>query len=133
MGDQLLGVLLLYYPEVGKFSIEQLDLIQAAANQMAVAIKNAELFHLTLSQKEELSSLLREQRVETSRSRSILEAIADGVLVTDQYGEITLFNHSAERMLDKNRVEVIGRSIDHFSEIFAGIAQAWSETIHSWT
>jgi signal transduction histidine kinase len=28
---------------------------------------------------------------------------------------------------------VIGRSIDHFSEIFAGIAQAWSETIHSWT
>jgi len=133
MGDQLLGVLLLYYPEVGKFSIEQLDLIQAAANQMAVAIKNAELFHITLSQKEELSSLLREQRVETSRSRSILEAIADGVLVTDQYGEITLFNHSAEKMLDKKRVEVIGRSIDHFSEIFPGIAQAWSETIHSWT
>jgi hypothetical protein len=47
MGDQLLGVLLLYYPEVAKFSIEQLDLIQAAANQMAVAIRmlNSSISH----------------------------------------------------------------------------------------
>ncbi|MGB5843469.1 MAG: ATP-binding protein [Anaerolineales bacterium] len=133
MGDQLLGVLLLYYPEVGKFSVEQLDLIQAAANQMAVAIKNAELYHLTLNQKEELSTLLRDQRVETSRSRSILEAIADGVLVTDQNGEITLFNHSAERMLAMNRAELIGRPVDHFSDLFDGVALAWMETIKTWT
>lgn len=133
MGDQLLGVLLLYYPEVAKFSVEQLDLIQAAANQMAVAIKNAELFHLTLNQKEELSALLREQRVETSRSRSILEAIADGVLVTDQNGEITLFNHSAERMLEMKRAELIGRPVDYFTDLFDGVALAWMETIKSWT
>ena len=132
MGEQLLGVLLLYYPEVGKFSKEQLDLIQAAANQMAVAIKNAELYHLTLEQKEELSSLLRDQRVETSRSRSILEAIADGVLVTDQHGEITLFNHSAERMLEMKRAEVIGRSVEHFLGLSGGIALAWMNTINSW-
>jgi PAS domain S-box-containing protein len=132
MGEQLLGVLLLYYPEVEKFSEEQLDLIQAAANQMAVAIKNAELFQLTHNQKEELSALLREQRVETSRSRSILEAIADGVLVTDQHGEITLFNHSAENMLVLKRAEVIGRSIEHFSGLFGGVASAWMDTINIW-
>jgi signal transduction histidine kinase len=132
IGDQLLGVLLLYYPEVGRFSEEQLDLIRAAANQMAVAIKNAELYHLTRDQKEELSTLLRDQRVETSRSRSILEAIADGVLVTDQHGEITLFNHSAERMLELKRAEVFGRSIEHFSVLFGGFALAWMNTINSW-
>ena len=132
IGDQLLGVLLLYYPEVGHFSEEQLDLIQAAANQMAIAIKNAQLFHLTCEQKEELSSLLRDQRVETSRSRSILEAIADGVLVTDQRGEITLFNHSAESLLELKRAEVIGRSIDHFSGLFGGFASAWMDTIKAW-
>lgn len=132
IGDQLLGVLLLYYPEVGRFSEEQLDLIRAAANQMAVAIKNAELYHLTRDQKEELSTLLRDQRVETSRSRSILEAIADGVLVTDQHGEITLFNHSAERMLELERAEVFGRSIEHFSVLFGGFALAWMNTINSW-
>jgi PAS domain S-box-containing protein len=132
MGEQLLGVLLLYYPEVGKFSEEQLDLIRAAANQMAVAIKNAELYHLTRDQKEELSALLKDQRVETSRSRSILEAIADGVLVTDQHGEITLFNHSAEGMLGLKRAKVIGRSIEHFSSLFDGVAQAWKEMIESW-
>jgi len=133
MGDQLLGVLLLYYPEVGKFSAEQLDIIQAAANQMAVAIKNAELFHLTLNQKEELSSLLRDQRVETSRSRSILEAIADGVIVTDQNGIITLFNHSAERMLDLKRADLIGRSIEQFTNHINDVALAWLETIKTWT
>ena len=133
IGDQLLGVLLLYYPEVEKFSVEQLDLIQAAANQMAVAIKNAELFHLTLNQKEELSALLRDQRVETSRSRSILEAIADGVLVTDQNGEITLFNHSAERILEMKRAELIGRPVDHFIHLFDGVALAWMDTIKTWT
>jgi PAS domain S-box-containing protein len=132
IGDQMLGVLLLYYPEVGHFSEEQLDLIQAAANQMAVAIKNAQLFHLTREQREELRTLLRDQRIETSRSRSILEAIADGVLVTDQRGEITLFNHSAERMLDLKRAEVIGQSIDHFSGFFGGVARAWMETIKAW-
>ncbi len=132
IGDQLLGVLLLYYPEVGKFSEEQLDLIQAAANQMAVAIKNAELYHLTRDQKEELRVLLNNQRVETSRSRSILEAIADGVLVTDQHGEITLFNQSAERILELKRAEVIGRSIKHFSGLFSGVALAWMDTINTW-
>jgi PAS domain S-box-containing protein len=133
IGDQLLGVLLLYYPEVGKFSATQLDLIQAAANQMAVAIKNAELYHLTLNQKEELSSLLRDQRIETSRSRSILEAIADGVIVTDQNGVVTLFNHSAERMLGMNRAALIGRSIEHFTNLFDHVALAWMQTIQSWT
>lgn len=133
MGDQLLGVLLLYYPEVGKFSTEQLDLIEAAASQMAVAIKNAELFHLTLNQKEELGSLLKDQRIETSRTRSILEAIADGVIVTDQNGVITLFNHSAERLLEANRAELIGRSIDQFSELVEGVALAWTDKIISWT
>jgi PAS domain S-box-containing protein len=133
MGDQLLGVLLLYYPETGKFSEAQLDLIQAAANQMAVAIKNAELFHLTLNQKEELGALLRDQRVETSRSRSILEAIADGVLVTDQDGEITLFNHSAENMLGMKRAELVGRPIQHFSELFEDVALTWMDMINDWT
>lgn len=132
IGDQLLGVLLLYYPEVGHFSEQQLDLIQAAANQMAVAIKNSELFHLTLEQKEELSTLLQEQKIETSRSRSILEAIADGVLVTDIDGEITLFNHSAEKLLNLNRRDVIGQSIDHFSGLFSGAANAWLDTIKFW-
>lgn len=132
IGDQLLGVLLLYYPEVGKFSAQQLDLIQAAANQMAVAIKNAELYHLTLNQKEELSKLLSYQKIETSRSRSILEAIADGVLVTDQNGEITLFNHSAESMLGLKRAEVVGKPINHFTELINGITMAWVDTINAW-
>lgn len=132
IGDELLGVLLLYYPEVGHFSEEQLDLIQATANQMAVALKNAELFNLTREQKEELSILFRDQIIETSRTRSMLEAIADGVLVTDQLGNITLFNHSIEKMLELSREEVVGYSIEHFSEIFAGSANSWLETIKAW-
>jgi PAS domain S-box-containing protein len=132
MGDQLMGVLLLYHPEVGYFSDEQLDLIQVSANQMAVAINNAELYNLIRDQKDELTNLLRDQIVETSRSNSILEAIADGVLVTDNKGNITLFNHSAERMLFLDRVEVIDQSIEHLSSSVGGAAGVWIETIKTW-
>ena len=43
--------------------------------------------------------MLREQQIEASRSRAILEAVADGVVVTDDTGQVTLFNISAERIL----------------------------------
>jgi len=36
--------------------------------------------------------MFRQQQVEASRARAILEAVADGVMVTDANMSITLFN-----------------------------------------
>jgi signal transduction histidine kinase len=133
LSGQLLGVLLLFHPEAGHFSADQLDLVNAAANQMAVAINNTELYDLIRSQTEELKNLLKNQKIEASRSRSILEAIAEGVLVTDHENRVTLFNDSAQRILSIKREHILGGSLDRLSGLFGPSANTWLETIYSWS
>ncbi len=132
-GAECVGVLLLYHQDVGHFSDDHLDLIQAVANQVAVAVNNAELYRLIRDQAEDLGQMFRRQQVEASRARAILEAVADGVLVTDAKRNITLFNAPAEEILGLDRSQVIGHSLDHFTGLFGRAAQRWNETIRTWT
>lgn len=133
IGDKLLGVLLFFHRQPDRFSEEHLDLVQAAANQVAIAINNAELYNLIRNQTTELSNLLRNQQIETSQSRAILESIAEGVLVTDSTNKITLFNASAERILALKQEQVVGRSLEQFIGLFGGAAESWVKTIRNWS
>jgi PAS domain S-box-containing protein len=133
IGAEALGCMLLLHPEVQHFSEEQLELVQAAGNQVAIAVNNAELYRLIRDQAEDLGSMLRQQQVETSRSKAILEAVADGVLVTDAARRITLFNASAEQILGLGRGQVLGKSLEHFTGLFGKAAQTWRETIDAWS
>jgi PAS domain S-box-containing protein len=132
-GAEALGCLLLFHPEVNHFSMDQLDLVQAAANQVAVAVNNAELYRLIRDQAEDLGNMLRNQQIETSRSKAILEAVADGVLVTDAKRIITLFNESAEKILGLERSRVLGKSMEHFSGLFGRATRRWMEVIETWS
>jgi PAS domain S-box-containing protein len=71
--------------------------------------------------------------VENSRSKAILEAVADGVLVTDSNRVITLFNQSAEKILGLERAQVLGQSMEHFVGLFGRATQRWMETVDHWT
>lgn len=133
VGEEALGALLLFHREVNHFDEDQIDLIQAAANQFAVAINNAELFRLIRDQAEDLGSMLRNQQVEASRSIAMLAGVADGVLVTDRNGTISLFNEAAEEILALDSGEVVGKSLDDFLGLFGGAAQHWMETIKNWS
>jgi GAF domain-containing protein len=133
VGAEALGAMMLFHREVNAFSEDQRDLVQAAANQMAVAINNAELFNLIREQAESLGNLLRTQQIEASRSRAILEAVADGVLVTDAFNMITLFNESAQNTLDLDREQVVDKSLEEFIGLFGSAAQPWMDTIQSWS
>jgi len=132
-GADALGALLLFHSATRHFSLDQLDLVQAAANQVASAVNNAELYRLIRDQAEDLGNMLRSQQIETSRSKAILEAVADGVVVTDEERQITLFNESAEQILSLNRSQVIGKSLENFSGLFGRAAQSWMETIRTWS
>ncbi|MCA9565594.1 MAG: PAS domain S-box protein, partial [Myxococcales bacterium] len=46
-----------------------------------------------------------------TRSESVLENVADGILVTDVKGVISVFNRSAEKIFGYFRGEVIGRNV----------------------
>jgi PAS domain S-box-containing protein len=132
VGAETLGSMLLFHRQPGIFTSEQRELVQAAANQIAVAINNNELFNLIREQAESLGGMLRTQQVEASRLMSILEAVADGVLVTDSQNNITLFNQSAQHILDLGRDSVVGNSLATFTGLFGGAARSWMETIHEW-
>ncbi len=133
VGAEALGAILLFHRKPNVFSTSDQELGMAAATQMAVAINNTELFTLIRDQAEGLGNMLRTQQIEASRSRGILEAVADGVLVTDVNSEITLFNESAQRILEIDSSEIIGKSLDDFAGLFGRASQVWMDTIRDWS
>lgn len=133
MGEEVLGALLLFHRQADFFAESQVSLLEASARQISISVNNAELYSLIRDQSEHLGNMLREQQIEASRSRAILEAVADGVLVTDANNQVTLFNASAERILDLTADQVMGASLDHFSGLFGMPASAWTRTIRSWS
>ncbi len=133
VGEEVIGAILMFHRKVGFFSTEAMNLVQAIGNQVAVAINNAQLYLLIRDQAERLGTMLRNQQVEASRQHAILEAVADGVLVTDSNNEITFLNSSAERIMDLKEGHIKGQSLDNFVGVFGKAAQTWMQTIHSWS
>jgi PAS domain S-box-containing protein len=132
-GEQVLGALLLFHSQPAFFIIEQVGLLEATARQISISLSNAELFNLIRDQAENLGTMFRGQQIEASRSRAILEAVADGVLVTDNINKVTLFNDSASKILNLSQQEVVGNSLDQFMGLFGKAADAWRRTIHDWS
>jgi GAF domain-containing protein len=125
--DEMLGAVLVYSPMVNAFDEDQLRLVSAAANQVGSAINNAELYRLIRDQAERLGVLLREQQVETTKSRAILEGIGDGVLVTDSGGRVTLFNEAAERILTLQRDVAVGKPVVALASVVGQAGRPWLE------
>ncbi|HEY9075115.1 MAG TPA: GAF domain-containing protein [Anaerolineaceae bacterium] len=133
LGEEALGTLLLFHQEPAFFKSEQVTLVEAAARQISVALNNAQLFNLIREQSEQLATMLRLQQVESSRSRAILEAVADGIVVTDSANRITLINASAERILRLQTEHTLGQSLEQFSGLFGKAAGLWMQTIRKWS
>ncbi len=132
-GTETLGSLLLFHKDLAHFSIDLVELVQAVAQQVSMAINQSNIYQLIHDQAEDFGILLRNQKVENSRTKAILEAVADGVLVTDAKRKITLFNHSAERILGLESKKVVGKSLEYFLGLFGEAAQNWMQTIDQWT
>jgi PAS domain S-box-containing protein len=122
-GEDVLGVLMLFHPEVDYFTPDHLKLVSAAAAQVATAINNAELYQLITEQAERLGVMLRTQRAESAKHQAIVESIADGVLVLDVSRHVILINPAAARILGLGVSAVEGK---HVHEIL-GRAEASSD------
>lgn len=133
VGEEVIGVIMAFHPTVGYFTPENMKLVQAIGSQVAEAINNAQLYALIRDQAERLGNMLRSQQVEASRQQAILEAVADGVLVTDANNEINFINSSAERILGLQAEMTVGRSLENFVGLFGKTTQTWTQTIRSWS
>ena len=131
--EDALGVMIVYSSLLSAFDEEQLHLVTAAANQVGAAINNAELYRLIRDQAERLGGMLRGQQVEATKSRAILEGIADGVLVADAEGGVILFNSACERILGLERKTVVSRPLNEFVGIYGAGGHNWSTAIERWS
>ncbi len=113
-GEDVLGVLLLFHDRINYFDASHLTLVLPAANQVATAIANAELYSFIADQAERLGATVRQQQEETSRNKAILESIADGVLVNDLSNRVILMNAAAERILQARAATAVGQDVRNF-------------------
>jgi PAS domain-containing protein len=107
------------------FNEDQVRLLVAAANQVASAINNADLYQLIRDQAERLGTLLRAEQEEAEKSHAILEGIADGVILADAEGVVILFNSAAERILQLPREQVLGQQLSKLTGLYGGAAGDW--------
>ncbi|MGQ9832491.1 MAG: GAF domain-containing protein [Candidatus Villigracilaceae bacterium] len=133
VGEDAIGALLVFHRQPHFFSPELLNLVQAIAGQISVAINNANLYELIRDQAERLGSMLRKEQEDASRSQAILEAVADGVLVTDTRNVISFINASAERILNLSASQVVSQPLEKFIGLFGKAASAWIQTIRNWS
>lgn len=133
VAEDVIGVLLVFHRKPEFFSAELLNMVKAIAGQVAVAINNAHLYELIRDQAERLGNMLRREQEDASRSQAILEAVADGVLVTGANNRISFLNRSAEQILNLEAGKVIGQTLDVFGGLFGRSAGAWMQTIRDWS
>ena len=133
VGEDVIGVMLVFNRKKNFFNPEQLHLIKAIAGQVAVAINNANLYKMIREQAERLGNMLRKEQEDASRSQAILEAVADGVLVTDVDNQISFINVSAQKILHLEIDRVLNQSLDDFGGLFGKAAQDWRQTIREWS
>jgi signal transduction histidine kinase len=130
--EEVIGVLMLFHSEPKAFTMQQLDLVEAAAIQVANAINNANLYLFIRDQAGRLGSMLRTEQIETAKSQAILESIADGVIVADNYGKITLANLPASSVLDIPRENLIGKPVNELLGLYGHSGDFWIRTIEEW-
>ncbi|MBU1880014.1 MAG: GAF domain-containing protein, partial [Chloroflexi bacterium] len=111
VGERVLGVLAIHdHEHTHAYDQEHVTVLSTIAAQAAVAIDNARLFQelqkfsheleLRVQKRtEELAAALLAQETEALRSQSILESIADGVIVVGTTGQVTLANEAAAQIL----------------------------------
>lgn len=112
VGDEVIGVFNLESERVDAFSEGDVQLMTALAQQVAIAMHNANLFEDVRHQAAELSTMAYSLAEEKGKLDAILKNIVDGLLVTDPEGVITLVNPAFEQMFARSASEVVGRSLN---------------------
>lgn len=109
--DGAIGIMMLLHTgEPRTFSDEDLNLAETATSQLAVALKNAQLFRHVVEEK--------------GRIEALVNSSSDGILMTDKQFHLILINSVAERVfqisalqfLEKHLVEFVDDQKDKLSD-----------------
>jgi PAS domain S-box-containing protein len=133
VGEDVIGAIMVFHRDQAFFTEDSLEMVKAIGSQVAIAINNAQLYELIRDQAERLGAYLRSQQMEASRQTAILEAVADGVLVTNSSNTISFVNPSAGKILNLDSAQIEGRSLENFAGLFGKSSQSWMQTVREWS
>ncbi len=94
---KIIGILSIMSKRPENFDSAVIELLQAVADTVGVALDNARLYENSVENE--------------NRFGAILQSTADGIITTDQGGAITMVNPSAEKMLGVATVDVCERPL----------------------
>ncbi|MBZ0293833.1 MAG: GAF domain-containing protein, partial [Anaerolineae bacterium] len=132
INDDVHGVIVLLGHRKRMFNETHMRVASAAANQIAAAINNSDLYYIIRDQAERLGMLLMTEQQEAEKSNAILEGIADGVMLVDANGKIIRFNSAAERILTLPRRSVVGQPFNKLAGLQGSSASHWRDLISEW-
>jgi PAS domain S-box-containing protein len=98
LGHTAMGALIATSPNVDAFTIEDLNLLNAFADQAAVAVKNARLYEQLVEEQKQTAQLYQHVQERRNELEAILRGIGDGVIVTDPDLNLLLMNPVATRI-----------------------------------
>jgi PAS domain S-box-containing protein len=113
---QFHGIMAVVTSDASGFDQRQLDLVEAAVNQMAANIGGSQVVQTLNDQARELGLM-------SSQREAILTSIADGVVVNDERGRVILANPAAEHILNTAVQDLVGRDLKSLFELFTAGAR----------
>jgi signal transduction histidine kinase len=132
-GQRILGAVLVEGPFLHPNGAGMPGSMQAIAQILASVLNLWDLYTLVGDQAGRLEVLQAGHVLETSLSRSILEAIADGVLVTNAAHQVAVLNTAAESILRLDRQAVVGRPAVGVVGVFGPVAPEWASAVQKWS
>lgn len=113
---RVVGILSVMNHQPYEFGDDEIRMLRAIADQVGVALDNARLYESVKEQ--------------SSRLEAILNSTGDAIIATDNHGNISLVNATAEQLFDIRREDLIGLSLRQaplHPKLRAGLRRAMSE------
>ena len=114
VGTQLIGVVNVETPQPDAFSGDDLRLLTTLAGQLAVVFEKARLDAAVIEHTAHLEQRVQERtaeiRREQARTQAILDALGEGVVVTDLQGTIQYLNQAMELVTGFSINESLGQN-----------------------
>ena len=121
--ERILGVIEVVNRTDGStFSLADAEVLQAVANQAAIALDNARLYDRLEQRVEESQDALaianRQLQADKTLLQTVLHSMTDGVVVTDGEGQIQLINPAAQMLVPELERDVLGEKLSLVLEDF---------------
>lgn len=113
---RVVGILSVMNHQPYEFSDDEIRVLRAIADQVGVALDNAQLYEHVKEQ--------------SSRLEAILNSTGDAIIATDNHGNISLINATAERLFNVRREDISGLPLRHVPlhpKLRAGLRRAMNE------